>query len=68
MFKFIKKLIQINKNDPVKKCNLYKDIKCSHIDGFLCDFPQCTMEYQYNKQILEKLSGYTKTFIDENNT
>lgn len=68
MLNFIKKLIKISKNDPVKKCSLYRDIKCPHVDGFLCDFPKCNMEYQYNKQILEKLSGYHKTFIDENNT
>lgn len=38
------------KNDPVRNCKLYKDKGCSHIDGILCDFPNCSM----NKEYIEK--------------
>ena len=65
MLNFIKKLIKISKNDPVKKCSLYRDMKCSHVDGFLCDFPKCTMEYEYNKNLIDKLSGYPKIMLDK---
>ena len=42
-----KKLIEIHKNDPVKRCQLYKDKGCSHVDGYLCDFPNCSMNIEY---------------------
>jgi hypothetical protein len=48
MFKFIKKLIDAMKNDPVKYCRLYKETGCSHVDGFLCDYPKCDMLKEYN--------------------
>jgi hypothetical protein len=36
-------------NDPIKHCDLYKDKGCSHVDGMLCDFPKCSMNYDYIK-------------------
>lgn len=30
-------------NDPVKHCPVYKEIGCSHVDGYLCDFPDCSI-------------------------
>lgn len=50
MFAFIKRLLDIHKNDPVKKCTLYKEEGCSHVDGLLCDYPNCLM----NKNISGK--------------
>ena len=47
MIKFIKYLIFIFKNDPVYYCSLYRDFGCSHVDGYLCDFPDCTMNKEY---------------------
>lgn len=36
--------------DPVYECSLYKDCGCSHIDGLLCDFPDCKMNKDYEKE------------------
>jgi len=38
-------------NDPVKHCPVYKEIGCSHVDGYLCDFPDCSImkDYQMNE-------------------
>ena len=33
----------IKSADPVRSCNIYKTIGCSHVDGFLCDFPNCNI-------------------------
>ena len=40
----------IHQNDPVKKCELYKNEGCSHADGMLCDFPNCSMNNDYIKE------------------
>jgi hypothetical protein len=45
--KFFTEWKNIYKNDPIKKCDLYKNIGCSHVDGYLCDFPNCTMNKEY---------------------
>lgn len=37
----------IKANDPLYSCKVYKDLGCSHIDGFLCDFPDCSMNKKY---------------------
>lgn len=37
------------KTDPVKHCSVYKEEGCSHVDGYLCDFPACSM-YQEHQQ------------------
>lgn len=39
-------------SDPVKGCELYKNIGCTHVDGILCDFPTCKMlkDYKENKK------------------
>jgi len=39
------------KNDPIKDCQLYNDKGCSYIDGFLCNFPSCSMNEEYIKNI-----------------
>lgn len=45
-----KKLFDMSKNDPVKKCNLYKNEGCAHVDGMLCDFPNCQMSKDYDSR------------------
>lgn len=41
-------------NDPIKGCVVYKDIGCSHVDGYLCDYPKCSMLIKYkDSNILE---------------
>lgn len=39
-----------SKNDPVHNCKLYKEQGCSHVDGMLCDFPNCSMNNEYVKE------------------
>lgn len=29
------------KNDPVKHCGLFRERGCSHVDGPICNFPDC---------------------------
>ncbi len=36
-----------HKNDPLFHCSVYKDGGCAHVDGFLCDFPDCTIYKDY---------------------
>lgn len=37
-------------NDPVKHCALYKERGCSHVDGYLCDYPDCSMLKEHERQ------------------
>ncbi len=37
----------VNSNDPVKGCPIYKNEGCSHVDGYLCDYPNCDMMQAY---------------------
>lgn len=30
-------------NDPVKYCDVYKSEGCSHVDGYLCNYPYCSI-------------------------
>lgn len=41
-------------DDPVKNCDVHKEIGCSHVDGMLCHFPKCDtyQEYVSNKESL----------------
>lgn len=36
-------------DDPVKGCPVYKNEGCSHIDGYLCDYPDCDIMKKYMK-------------------
>jgi len=38
-------------NDPVRYCELYKHKGCSHVDGYLCDFPKCSMMLEYRHEL-----------------
>lgn len=40
-------MLFIPENDPVYNCELYLDKGCSHVDGFLCDHPHCSMNKKY---------------------
>lgn len=35
-------------NDPVKHCPVYKAEGCSHVDGYLCDLPSCSIVKWWN--------------------
>jgi len=39
-------------NDPVRGCDVYKNIGCSHVDGFLCDYPDCSILKKYTELIV----------------
>ena len=56
-------------NDPVKGCDVYKDIGCAHVDGFLCDYPNCSLlkDYKMNnriKQIAEQAGSVYQKNLD----
>lgn len=39
--------------DPVYSCELYRDREagsCAHVDGPLCDFPECSMLAEYKQR------------------
>ena len=55
----------MRENDPVYKCDLYKDQGCSHVDGFLCDYPDCEMNRKYK---IEKKCNAIIKLIKEANT
>lgn len=55
MITWIKRILG---NDPVYSCDVYLDKKagsCSHVDGFLCDFPKCTIREKYLDVKIEKI-------------
>jgi len=60
-------------NDPVKGCDVYKNIGCAHVDGFLCDYPNCSIlkDYRMNERIKElekQATTVVEGWSDENGT
>lgn len=51
------------KNDPVKHCTLYKEAGCSHVDGYLCDFPKCSMYQKHEDHKMKEESPYVPHMI-----
>ena len=52
MFAWLKRLLD-RSADPVHSCDLYRDKSagsCAHVDGPLCDFPECSMLDDYRQQ------------------
>jgi hypothetical protein len=48
---------QLRKNDPVYSCDLFKKEGCAHVDGYLCDFPTCSMLKDWKlERELEKIT------------
>lgn len=35
--------------NPTYGCELYAQSGCTHVDGFLCDFPNCSMLKEYRE-------------------
>ena len=35
------------KYDPVYNCTKYKEVGCSHLDGYECDYPMCEILYEH---------------------
>ena len=42
------------RNDPVKHCEVYREIGCAHVDGYLCDMKTCDIRQKF---LLEKNFG-----------
>lgn len=40
-------------NDPIKHCPVYKDHGCAHVDGYLCDYPNCSIVKRYTMKNIE---------------
>ena len=36
--------------DPVRHCKVYKEIGCSHVDGYLCNMSDCSIRREYNRE------------------
>lgn len=56
------KMLFDTSGDPVKHCDLYKDKSagsCPHVDGLLCDFPECSMlkDYKARKAAAQRGGG-----------
>lgn len=52
MFAWLKRIFD-RSADPVHSCDLYRDKEagsCVHVDGPLCDFPECSMLADYRQQ------------------
>lgn len=41
-------------NDPVTGCDLYKDEGCSHVDGLLCNYPDCEILKEHKTNCINK--------------
>ena len=41
------------RNDPVKYCQVYKEIGCAHVDGYLCDMETCDIRQKFLNGNLE---------------
>jgi hypothetical protein len=52
--RMIENLEKALRNDPVKHCEVYKEIGCAHVDGYLCDMATCGIRENF---LLEKNSG-----------
>ena len=44
--------------DPVLFCEVYKQVGCAHVDGYLCNYETCDMRKDFNKQYSEKYDAY----------
>lgn len=52
-------------NDPCKGCAVYREIGCCHVDGFLCDFPSCSILLEYI-EIKESMELTTAPMKEDN--
>jgi len=45
------KFRKMRNGDPVKHCEVYREISCTHVDGYLCDMETCDIREKF---LLEK--------------
>ena len=51
MKKIIKKIKDFfTYNDPLFSCELFKNKGCAHVDGIICNFPNCKTLKEYKKR------------------
>lgn len=48
--KFFSGCRYFQQNDPTKKCEAFKNEGCSHVDGPLCNFPNCSINIDYTEE------------------
>lgn len=44
---WFKRYLVIRRNDPIK-CNVFRDLGCSHCDGMLCDYSTCKLRKEWD--------------------
>lgn len=45
--KTMEEMQEIHQNDPVHKCEVYKEEGCSFVDGYLCEYHDCSILKRY---------------------
>jgi hypothetical protein len=52
------KFRKMRNGDPVKHCEVYKEIGCAHVDGYLCDMGTCGIREKFLNGTLEYLKKF----------
>jgi hypothetical protein len=45
--RLIENLEKALRKDPVKHCEVYRGIGCTHVDGYLCDMRTCDIRQKF---------------------
>lgn len=53
--KIIQEWVELFYRDPVVHCDVHLEKGCSHVDGFLCDYPSCIILQKFIKDKNEKI-------------
>ena len=56
--RMIENLEKALRNDPVKHCEVYKEIGCAHVDGYLCDMGTCGIREKFRSGTLDDLKKF----------
>lgn len=48
------------RNDPVKRCEVYRGIGCTHVDGYLCDMNTCDIRQKFLNDTLEDAEEFSE--------
>jgi len=52
------KFRKMRNGDPVRHCEVYKEIGCAHVDGYLCDMGTCDIREKFLNGTLEYLKKF----------
>lgn len=47
-------------SDPVRYCEVYRDIGCTHVDGYLCDMNTCDIRQKFLNGTLEDAEEFSE--------